>query len=1621
MTNIPVEQIHSSSENPLVSVVVRTKDRPKRLVEAIKSVCEQTHRPLEVVVVNDGGWTLSEATLKEHAGDVDLILIQLEQNQGRAKAANIGLQAATGRYLCFLDDDDRFLPEHIELLSSCLEHIEHRVCYSDAELCWQVYNVEIGEFEIVNSQVFGSRDFNLAELLCGNYIPLNTLLFDRQVLLEVGGFDPQFDIYEDWDLLLRVGSRYPFYHLPRVTAQYNQWSRDHQNFYDHFAQTGHAPLLHITGYDKLIEKNRHLFSADVARHLLALVNRLRAAEAELAHQAPTAPEPPITSLKMQLDQISAQIGPAFSALEERIADLGGIHHDAIASAASRFETGIGDLDVLRSDVNRLLTDTEAAWQQIGARELDLQKVGTDLIEAQKVFEECLSEVEQITALNQVISERDAQIAALYQTVAQREAQVTTLHQLNAQAEAQISTLHHVNAQAEAQIPDLLRQIADLHQKVAQAEAQLAALYSSTSWRVTAPLRATSLALRWFLRNTRRVLLLTWWLSTGQFSRATNTAFPYFWRYVPPQVKIAIPSRLSEPVKRWFKLADVKQSQPSPDRPEPNHATNPNVVDFPLEIPEKHYFDLSAEPIAHSSVKAIAFYLPQFHTIPENDDWWGHGFTEWTNTRRGRPLFEGHHQPRIPLHLGYYNLDNIKVYADQVMLARNAGIYGFCFYFYWFGGKTLLEKPLRNILANPQIDQPYCFCWANENWTRRWDGLEDEILIAQRHSEDDAIAFIHYVNAYFRDDRYIKIDGKPLLLVYRPGIIPDITRIQELWRKHAMDLGWPGLYLVSAQTFGQMDPRDFRFDAAAQFPPHLHFPLPSVSNDTPNLAHDFDGSILNYDAIVNHFSEQLAVDYKLFPCVTLGWDNTARRGKRATILKNFNLISYARWLLTACKATVSNSKLADNEKFVFINAWNEWGEGTYLEPDTKYGFGYLEATRKALNAATDKKPRLSVIVPNYNHANFLERRLLSIINQSRKPDEIIFLDDASSDNSTAIARDILSKSNVKYVIIENENNSGNVFKQWLKGLEHARGDLIWIAESDDDAAPDFLTNILPQFDHEDVLLAYGDISYIDASGAPNTGLLHYYDGLDDLNWERSHVVSAWRAFTGVFAIKNIIPNVSGTVFRKPFLTENEKNRLISYTFAGDWYFYALVARGGSIAFSKEAKSYFRLNRAGTSQKAFFSDTHISEHRMIVHDLCELYGINENTIQHHIEALSMVLRHRSPDVSATDLAELIKVDSPKQSTFRICIASYGFTVGGGEIIPIEIANALRARGHHVTFLALVANFHDDIPVLRHRLRNDIPVVYWDDVKHDFQAFLHEYGIECFNSHNIAVEHFLCCSGINLNIPYIASLHGGYESVDGDVLTDDFISYVWKNVDEWLYLSDKNTAPLRDRGLRDALFTKSFNAITCHPPNAGLELDIRKSLNASTETVLLVLASRAVYEKGWQRAIDVTRSLRDQTGRDCRLLLIGDGPDFEAIKAYNFHKDFVYFLGRLDNPCPIIKQSDVGIFPSTFAGESFPLFVLECLQSGLPVVATDIGEIPNIMSASSRKLPGHIASKNQQYQSLIEEMAGALAAIINDEGRLISTKRRARKTGERFCIERLADFYIETIHRHLHKPTS
>lgn len=358
----------------------------------------------------------------------------------------------------------------------------------------------------------------------------------------------------------------------------------------------------------------------------------------------------------------------------------------------------------------------------------------------------------------------------------------------------------------------------------------------------------------------------------------------------------------------------------------------------------------AEPL---SATLVAFYLPQFHPIPENDSWWGKGFTEWHNVTRALPQFEGHAQPRLPGELGFYDLRLTEVMRRQMQLAREYGIGAFCSYFYWFGGQTLLEDPLKQWLTDPSLDLPLCLCWANENWSRRWDGRADDILISQQHSAEDDIAFISHISRYLNDPRYLRVDGKPMLLVYRPSLLPEPKATALRWRSWCRESGVGEIQLVYVQSFDRADPRDIGFDAAVEFPPNNTTPAPITARQHL-LNPDYRGDVMDWRALARQSMDQTDPDYPRYPGVNPGWDNEPRRSGRGRVFAHASPRGYSDWLRQAITASV---RRFPTQPLVFTNAWNEWAEGAVLEPDTRLGYAWLEATRAAFQPvpSPDERP------------------------------------------------------------------------------------------------------------------------------------------------------------------------------------------------------------------------------------------------------------------------------------------------------------------------------------------------------------------------------------------------------------------------------------------------------------------------------------------------------------------------------------------------------------------------------------------------------------------------------------------------------------------------------------------
>jgi lipopolysaccharide biosynthesis protein len=371
----------------------------------------------------------------------------------------------------------------------------------------------------------------------------------------------------------------------------------------------------------------------------------------------------------------------------------------------------------------------------------------------------------------------------------------------------------------------------------------------------------------------------------------------------------------------------------------------------------------------NKIKPIAIYLPQFHPIPENDQWWGKGFTEWINVVKAKPRFEGHYQPHLPADLGFYDLRLEEIRIAQAELAKEYGIYGFCYYHYWFNGKRILERPFQEVFESKKPDFPFMLCWANENWTRVWDGGENGVLLKQEYSEEDDLVHIQHLIPYFKDARYIKVGDKPVFIFYKPDLFPDMKKTLEIFRTEARKEGLE-LYLCRFERWNGSageGVNEVGFDAAIEFQPlsvslKKYFDLKKkksishsrptylnqmISKITSRINHNSSNvnskdDIVNYKDFIDFDLIQTKTSYKCFPCVCPMWDNSSRRTKESAIIFDKSTPNYFKhWYASKCK---NFEPYSDDENFIFINAWNEWAEGNHLEPDQKWGRKYLEALK-----------------------------------------------------------------------------------------------------------------------------------------------------------------------------------------------------------------------------------------------------------------------------------------------------------------------------------------------------------------------------------------------------------------------------------------------------------------------------------------------------------------------------------------------------------------------------------------------------------------------------------------------------------------------------------------------------
>ena len=419
---------------------------------------------------------------------------------------------------------------------------------------------------------------------------------------------------------------------------------------------------------------------------------------------------------------------------------------------------------------------------------------------------------------------------------------------------------------------------------------------------------------------------------------------WFWKIpLPLKLKVAVRNMFPQ-IKENGTFVDVSDISPCSNEVLESYCKT--VLDIPSRRREEYMEYREYPKNAPRRALLCAYYLTQYHPTEKNNLWWGKGTTEWTNVSKAVPQYPSHYQPRLPGELGFYDLrlkDNMR---RQIELAKNYGIDAFSFYYYWFNGERALELPLNNFLNDDSLDIKFCLCWCNEDWTRRYSGTSSEVLLSVGKSEDSYIRFIQDVIPTFKDRRYMEIDGRYVLIIYRPSEMPSPENTIKKWRNEVKIQTGKDLYLIASQERSINENWTKKgFDAVSQFQPASCIEgTKEITSQYQCIRSDFNGHLYDYEDAHRQAMEGLKKHKKIYPAVMPMWDNTSRRNNCPNVFENSTPYSYYRWLKDAIDYVSMNDEL--EEKMVFINAWNEWGEGAYIEPDREYGYAYLEESYNA---------------------------------------------------------------------------------------------------------------------------------------------------------------------------------------------------------------------------------------------------------------------------------------------------------------------------------------------------------------------------------------------------------------------------------------------------------------------------------------------------------------------------------------------------------------------------------------------------------------------------------------------------------------------------------------------------
>mgnify|MGYP002624052355 CR=1 FL=1 len=687
--------------------------------------------------------------------------------------------------------------------------------------------------------------------------------------------------------------------------------------------------------------------------------------------------------------------------------------------------------------------------------------------------------------------------------------------------------------------------------------------------------------------------------------------------------------------------------------------------------------------------------------------------------------------------------------------------------------------------------------------------------------------------------------------------------------------------------------------------------------------------------------------------------------------------------------------------------------TITKMSTKKTIKICGITFTKKNNLLHSMPLVSIIVPNYNHAPYLQERLNSIYSQTYKNIEVILLDDCSSDNSINILQKYQKKySNITRLYI-NDKNSGGVFFQWKKGLELAKGKYIWIAESDDWCNSLFLEKALQGFNDETVMLSFVRTEFIKKGKCVWTQEEYCHD--ISKPWKSSFIETAHNIVNQGFGYKNIIPNVSSAVFKNTTFSEILNNpEWYNLKLCGDWIFYLSLIKGGKIAYTSMATNYYRLHDTNTSKDVQQIKSYYTEHEFVSMYVAQNFKVSTEIFYNQERLLTehwKMIQKTSPYPELKkfyNIDKIIKYQSTRKP--NILMAIFAFSSGGGETFPIFLSNQLKKDNLIVTILNCEGQKFEE--GVYNMLSPNIPVINLSSS--NIKNILQDFGIDIIQTQHGSIDYLVAQNKIYFpkNCFHIAVLHGMYETIPDKILRQQFPTLI-NNVDRWLYIADKNLTSFKRHKVYDKnKFYKVANGL----PSFKVQPISRSNMNIPEQAFVLCVVSRGIFEKGWCESIEAVAKAREISGADIHLVLVGNGEAFD--KLNNKVPYYIHLVGFQRDTRQYFAMADMGLLASRFRGESFPLVVIDALLCHKPVIASNIGETQNMLTDCQGNIAGEIFELDN-WTIPIEKLADIIVSFATNKKKYEKAKNIATQKSVNYDIKNISNMYQQHYHSIMRDP--